>query len=248
MVDCFRPATQVRSMRLALFLAGFTVLWAAGDDWSPPSNLAAECAAHADCGATQFCRRFYHLRESDGVTLPFSRCTPCSECTCHTYANDGFCPIKCGTPAQETTQLKGVLYGTSEHTRECMEVWTFDDLAFTSLIQITNFSNTSFFNQRRTVACPKAAEFGGRRYGTFKLDTSSYPAKLVITYDDRGNKPGGPVQTRTASVFSNCPGGVEIRWDGASPKGVWKCGKMTACLFPTGISQRLADGATCCAW
>jgi hypothetical protein len=125
---------------------------------------------------------------------------------------DGFCPARCGTPQQEVVQIKGVWYGTSEDTKECLHIWTFDDLGFTSLVQITKFANPSTDErdgEGGALACPSAPAYGGRRYGSFNLDTSSYPAKLTLVYDDdlhtKAEGPGIITHTRRAAVYSNCP-------------------------------------------
>jgi hypothetical protein len=221
----------------------FLLLMVAFGKDNVPKNLASECVSHEECGPQDFCRRFFHLRESDGVVLPFTKCSSCLECSCHSYAIDGRCPTRCGIAAQEVAQLKGVWFGTAKQTSECLEVWSFDDLAFTSLIQMNNFSNAQASDQQGSLACPKSPVYGGRRYGTFSLDTSSYPARLTLTYDDRHTNGSSTENIRTATVHSICPEvcinfwkrlynlkvyqvlqtfvlqGLEIRWDHVDPSG-----------------------------
>jgi hypothetical protein len=211
-----RIRNKRQGMRLILFILGISLTHlvnSAGIDTQGPTNLADECSSHKVCRNDQFCRRILRLSEPNGVILPFTSCKPCSQCTCHDYAVDGACPPNCGVPAQEVLQLSGVWYGSTSNG--CLQIWTFNDLGFTSVMQPDILTSTGHYASTASSptveaghknACAKSkALTGAKAHGWFTLDTSVYPARLTATYlDYKGPVDFAPL-VRRASVLTACP-------------------------------------------
>lgn len=54
---------------------------------------------------------------------------------------------------------------------------------------------------------------GGRHWGKFSIDASSYPSKISLVYADMGSE--SSQRLRTGLISSSCPEGINLKWEEA---------------------------------
>lgn len=88
-----------------------------------------------------------------------------------------------------------------------VQVWSFTGIQFESLVLDLHQEEVT---GQPSIACNNS-EDGGRRTGTFSVDTSVIPIKLALTYTDSSQ-----YFTRDAELFSECDDKLTIRWSATS--------------------------------
>ncbi len=193
-------------MRVLVLLLSITLTCSLGEDRTTPRSLGSECSSHSACGGEKFCSSAFGV--SEGVILPFSSCKPCAQCTCHAYGIDGTCPAHCGSPAHEELQLQGVWHASSTSVG-CLEVWSFNDFSFTSMVFPQYLTDPSKISDTWNSSCANSTLYGGRKQGSYTFDTAVYPARLTLEYQDAKSqadpKDKLPALIRRASVLTACP-------------------------------------------
>lgn len=90
-----------------------------------------------------------------------------------------------------------------------VQVWSFTGIQFESLVLDMHQEEVT---GQPSIACNNS-EDGGRRSGTFSIDTSVIPVKLALTYTDSSQ-----YVTRDAELFSECDDKLTVRWSATSTK------------------------------
>jgi hypothetical protein len=60
---------------------------------------------------------------------------------------------------------------------------------------------------------PAGSRDGGRRWGKFSIDASSYPSKISLVYADMSSE--SSQRLRTGFISSSCPEGIRLWWEEA---------------------------------
>lgn len=130
---------------------------------------------------------------------------------CHAYSIDGRCPETCGEPGSEVLALQGTFYGYSPSFPSCLQTWTFAGSTFSStVLQLDPARDAPVSSEGYVASCPGSHD-GGRRWGTFTMDVSAYPAQLSLVYTD-GTAGPLPRLATVSTVRNGFRRSLSARW------------------------------------